>query len=87
MPDTPQRGERELHELFQVLRDHVVEVVEEFGEQVNQRLLYAEERPLETAPSARALASGFLVQLLNLLSGLLGAGRPQDSLNGADDEP
>ena len=85
MSETPGRSERELHSLFQVLRDHVVEVVEGFGLRVNRRLQHAEERSREAAPSARDIAAGLLVQLLNLASGMIGAGGAPEP-PGGDDE-
>lgn len=86
MSETPGRSEREIHSLFQVLRDHVVEVVEGFGLQVNRRLQHAEDRGQEAGPSPREIAAGLLVQLLNLASGMIGAGGPPEP-PGGDDEP
>ena len=73
MPDfPPERSERDLHDLFVVLREHAVEVVGDFGERLNQRLQQLDDVQPEYPPTVRALVSSAGIELLNLLSGLLG---------------
>jgi len=74
-------SERELHDLFQILREHVVDVVEGFGETIHGRISTLDNQEIEEPPTARAVSVSLLVNLGNLFSGLFGIDE------GGDDEP
>lgn len=64
-------GDREMHRLFQALREHVVKVLRDFTDRVTSRIELLAEQPMAQGPQPTALIAENVVEASNMVVGVL----------------